>query len=106
MGFSKIGGPPQDIADLKSKINVTDPVDCNKISHLPRINFVIGGKKFELSGKDYIVKVREGICIIGFQDNPININTMEWILGDVFIRRYYTVFDMKNDRVGFARAKN
>ncbi|TGZ51338.1 hypothetical protein DBV15_11866 [Temnothorax longispinosus] len=101
MGFSKIGGPPREIAALKRKINVTTdrvPCDDDYIYSLPPINFVIGGETFQLNGKDYILKVTENICILAFQDNPINIY-MEWILGDVFIRRYYTVFDMKDDRI-------
>ncbi|KYN16998.1 Lysosomal aspartic protease [Trachymyrmex cornetzi] len=29
----------------------------------------------------------------------------EWVLGNVFIRRYFIEFDMKNDRIGFASKK-
>ncbi|XP_071574062.1 lysosomal aspartic protease-like [Temnothorax nylanderi] len=106
-GYSAIGGPPQTIEAICREIGVVnDTVNCDEISNLPDINFVIGGKTFRLTGQDYIVKFTEDerdVCVPAFKEViPFGVDGVEWILGDVFIGRYYTVFDIENDRVGFA----
>jgi len=83
-------------------------IDCSTINSLPIISFQLNGKVFDLTPKQYILVTSAGgvnICLSGFieLDLPPQYGNF-WILGDVFIRGYYTIFDASKNRVGFAQS--
>ena len=78
-------------------------LDCDSIPTLPNVTFTISGKDFVLTPDQYVLKVSVGNkqqCVSGFMG--IDIGIPLYILGDVFLSAYHTVFDYGKSRVGFA----
>uniref|UniRef100_A0A8D0EZX2 cathepsin E n=1 Tax=Strix occidentalis caurina TaxID=311401 RepID=A0A8D0EZX2_STROC len=106
-GTSLITGPTKDIKQLQSYIGAT-PVDgeyaveCSNLNVMPDVTFTINGLPYTL-GAQYSDGM--AFCTSGFQgmDIPPPAGPL-WILGDVFIRQFYSVFDRGNNRVGLAPA--
>ena len=46
----------------------------------------------------------QAVCMSGLQGTNSSPGGPQWILGDVFLGKYHTVFDYGNQRVGFALA--
>lgn len=111
-GTSLIAGPKDEVAELAKIVGAHRfimgeyLISCDAKS--PDITFVLGGKKYTLTKDEYIIKSGP-ICLWAFMgiDIPAPAGPL-WILGDVFMRKYYTVFDWSKDgskpRVGFATA--
>lgn len=103
---------PSDVAELlndalgaKKGWNGQYTVDCATVPSLPDLTFQFGGKPYTLSASDYILEV-QGTCISAFMglDIPAPLGPI-WIIGDVFLRKFYTVYDLGRNAVGFAAAK-
>jgi len=80
-------------------------VDCHKVPSLPDVSFTFGGRDYKLGAKDYILEA-QGTCMSAFMgiDIPAPAGPI-WIIGDAFLRSWYTVYDLGNNRVGFAKSK-
>jgi hypothetical protein len=108
-GSSLSMGPPREMAYLLQQIGLKD--DCSNVKSLPTITFQMdaeGGKVFELvlKAEDYAESDEDG-CGTGFQQMalPPSIGPM-WVFGQTILRKYYSVYDPKNWRVGVGIAKH
>ena len=97
-GTSLLVGPKEIVGQLIDGIEVKK--DCSNLDSLPDMSFTIDSTTYTLSAKDYVLNVQNN-CLLGVQamDFPEGFNY--FILGDVFMRKYPTYFNLNDNTVSF-----
>jgi hypothetical protein len=109
-GTSLITGPKKEVAKLaaavgaKANIMGEYTIDCSKVDDIPEIVFTIGGTDYAIPGPKTVIQA-QGTCLFAFMGMDFPPPGPQWILGDVFMREYYTVFNYLDKTIGFAKAK-
>merc|ERR1711904_730492 len=108
-GTSLLAGPAAQVASLAKQAGATSvaggkefSLDCSKLSTLPNLEVTLGGQSFSLAPTDYVLQV-SGQCLFAFTgiDVPPPRGPL-WIMGDIFMRKYYCVFDYGNKKMRIA----
>jgi saccharopepsin len=80
-------------------------IECDKRDSLPDVTFTLAGHPFTISAYDYILEAGNS-CLSAFfgMDMPEPVGPLA-ILGDAFLRRYYSIYDLGANTVGLAESK-
>ncbi|KAJ3209177.1 hypothetical protein HDU67_006359 [Dinochytrium kinnereticum] len=84
--------------------------DCNVARSLPTITLSLDAYQFTLAPTDYVLYDRaSSVCSLGIQTVLAKFDANApnyWIIGDVFLRKYFSIYDLGGSRVGLALSAN
>ena len=109
-GTSLLVGPKSEVAKLANAMGATPnmmgeyTIDCHLVNDLHDLVFTIGGKDYTIPGKAAVIQA-QGTCLFAVMGMDFPEGGPQWILGDVFMREYYTVFNYVDETIGFAPIK-
>ena len=117
-GTSLLYGAPDAVDQLVKAIGLTDAdynqggymVECSKVKSYPSIAFKMQGKDFELDAEHLFLAIGEmdgkDYCMFGINADPglEDPTHSYWLLGDVFLGQFYSVWDVPNQKIGFAKS--
>ncbi|XP_017023424.1 lysosomal aspartic protease [Drosophila kikkawai] len=121
VGSTKVSGTSQAIVDSGTSLiaapcaiyhKINKIIGCTETSSgecwmkcskaVKAFTFVVNGQKLVIPGDKMKMRVRTNKGNIVCISVVTCMNTNFWILGDPFMRNYCTVFDMANNKIGFA----
>ncbi|CAI2352694.1 unnamed protein product [Caenorhabditis sp. 36 PRJEB53466] len=112
-GTSFIGAPYKAVSEVVVAtgavydwLNEVYTVDCSKMETASTLVFNIGGVGYLVNSTEYILDLGLGYnrCAVAFFGMTSTGFGPSWILGDPFIRQLCNVYDIGNERIGFAQA--
>jgi hypothetical protein len=101
-GTSLLVGPKEIVSELIDGISVKS--DCSNLKDQPNLTFTMDGQDYELTPQDYVLQI-QGECLLGIQAMNVPKGFNYIILGDVFMRKYPSYFDLNDNTVSFQVAK-
>lgn len=113
-GASLMATPPSMYESFVEK--VTKEGQCSDYKSFPEITFVIDDTPYSLEPFEYVLSEdsdinytrkfdEKGFCSVGFSIFDVG-ELNVWIAGDIFLTKYYSIYDRDHDRVGLALAKH
>ncbi|KAG9270763.1 hypothetical protein AMEX_G15749 [Astyanax mexicanus] len=106
-GTSLIVGPSTAISNLNAYLGAQQDqygdyvVSCSDISSIPSVTFTLNGYAFAIPASSFVTQGYSS-CTTGFSGGDFG-SSFSWILGDVFIRNWYTIFNKGDSTVGLAQ---
>ncbi|KAI7784254.1 vacuolar protease a [Diaporthe eres] len=82
----------------------TYTIECNTRDSLPDITFTLAGHNFTIDAYDYTIE-SGGSCISAFMGMNLPAN-LAGILGDAFLRPWYSIYDQGKNQVGIAKSRD
>jgi len=112
-GTSAITAPTSYVTKIAKLLGATEilpgryTVSCAAVPTLPKLHVTIGGNVWVLDGADYTDNDEDIECILLIMglDIPAPAGPL-FIMGDVFMRKVYTIFDVENNQLSMAYAKH
>ena len=106
-GINLMTGPPTDVLDIYTKIQKSGKCvlaeflvcECSGLDDFPQIEFVLDSVYFSVNPEEYVY--RDGkTCVVLILSNKFGV----WMLGNPFLRSYYSFYDMDKKVIGLARS--
>jgi len=109
-GSTFIAAPVADVEKIANIVGVqyflaesVMMLDCDMVDDMPDLTLYINGKEFTIPSYMLFFQMQEN-CIFAIEGRDISTTGSTWILGNAFLRRFYTVFDVEKQQIGFAQA--